>query len=263
MGLFSHSKSKHTLQEELALVNSDLENARQQSDHKKALKLADSAISKIQSAEKIFTTSRKGEPTLDDGIANAYHEHGQLLEKLGHSSKAETSYAKAIKWNSSQEVSRYSLSTAVSSSIAVSVAVSGISTVAHQTTSRSSVVSLKDNIVSEATPSKVKDVMNITTGDIERIPHTIFNNNVAPPTAKHELPEIGGLTTSTPQLTYCLQLMHPLSASDKEFSSDERKWSQAKIDNPGEQERLQAMTADLIREFTRDELKKRAEVDEV
>ncbi|KAF9178552.1 hypothetical protein BGZ49_005322, partial [Haplosporangium sp. Z 27] len=124
MGLFSHSKSKHTLQEELALANSDLENARQQSDHKKALKLAHDAISRIQNAEKIFTTSRKGEPTLDDGIANTYHEHGLLLEKLWHSSKAETSYAKAIKWGHSQEVSRYSLSTAASSSIAVSVAVS-------------------------------------------------------------------------------------------------------------------------------------------
>ncbi|KAF8957362.1 hypothetical protein BGZ46_002208, partial [Entomortierella lignicola] len=263
MGLFSHSKSKHTLQEELALANSDLENARQQSDHKKALKLADSAISKIQSAEKIFTTSRKGEPTLDDEIANAYHEHGQLLEKLGSNSRAEKSYAKAIKWGRNQEMSRYSLSTAASSSIAVSVAVSGISTVAHQITSRSSIVSFKDNIVSEATPPKVKDVMNTTIGNTERIPHTIFNNNVAPPTAKYDLPEIGGLITSTPQLTYCLQLMHPLSTSDEEFSSDEREWSQANIENPGEQERLQAMTTDLVREFSRDELKKQAEVDEV
>ncbi|KAF9207739.1 hypothetical protein BGZ49_010640, partial [Haplosporangium sp. Z 27] len=261
MGLFSHS-SKHTLQEELALANSDLEHARQQSDHKKALKLADSAISKIQSAEKMFTTSRKSEPTLDDGIANAYHEHGQLLEKLGHSSKAETSYTKAIKWDRSHEVSRYSLSTAASSSIAVSVAASGISTVSHQIESRSSVVSFKDNIVSEASPSKVKDVMNTITGDTERIPHTIFNNNVAPPNAKYDLPGIGGLIASTPQLTYCLQLMHPLSISDEEFSSDERRWSQAKIENPGEQERLQAMTTDLIREFAGDQLKNQPEVDE-
>ncbi|KAF9176062.1 hypothetical protein BGZ49_006762, partial [Haplosporangium sp. Z 27] len=125
----------------------------------------------------------KDEPTLDDGIANAYHEHGQLLEKLGNNSKAEKSYAKAIKWGRNQEMSRYSLSTAVSSSIAVAVAVSSISTVAHQTTSRSSIVSFKDNIVSETTPPKVKDVINTTIGNTERIPHTIFNNNVAPPTA--------------------------------------------------------------------------------
>ncbi|KAF9188674.1 hypothetical protein BGZ49_003920, partial [Haplosporangium sp. Z 27] len=264
MGFFSHSKSKHTIQEELALANYDLEHARQQNDHKKALKLADSAISKIQRAEKIFTTSRKGEPTLDDGIANAYHEHAQLLEKLGHSSKAETSYAKAVKWGRNQEASRYSLSTAASSSIGTLFAVSGISAVTRQIESTSSVVSSNDNIVSEASPPMAKDVMNTTIEDTERIPHTIFNNNIAPPTAKYDLPEIGGLITSTSQLTYCLQLMHPLStSSDEEFSSDERKWSQAKFDNPGVQERLQAITTDLIREFATDQLKNQPEVDEV
>ncbi|KAF9176224.1 hypothetical protein BGZ49_006521, partial [Haplosporangium sp. Z 27] len=168
----------------------------------------------------------KGEPTLDDEIANAYHEHGQLLEKLWHSSKAETSYVKAIEWGRNQEVSRYSLSTAASSSIATSsiaalVAVSGISTVTPQIESSSSVVSSNHNIVSEASPPKAKDVMNTIIGNTECIPHAISNNIVAPPTAKYDLPETGGLITSTPQLTYCLQLMHPLSTSDEEFSSDE------------------------------------------
>ncbi|KAG0003120.1 hypothetical protein BGZ80_005847, partial [Entomortierella chlamydospora] len=64
---------------------------------KKALQLVDEAKSKIQEAEKIFATERVGRPTIDNGIAIAYHEHGKLLDKLC-SRKAQESYSNAKKW---------------------------------------------------------------------------------------------------------------------------------------------------------------------
>ncbi|KAF9151243.1 WD_REPEATS_REGION domain-containing protein, partial [Mortierella sp. AD010] len=94
---FSSSKIRPSLAEAIKTANDCLKMACNDSDLKTALQLADEAKSKIQEAEKIFATERVGKPTIDNGIAIAYHEHGKLLDKL-RSHKAQESYSNAKKW---------------------------------------------------------------------------------------------------------------------------------------------------------------------
>ncbi|KAF9174885.1 Transducin (beta)-like 1 X-linked receptor 1, partial [Mortierella sp. AD010] len=94
---FSSSKTRPSLAEAIKTANDCLKMACNESDLKKALQLADEAISNIQDAEKIFATERVGIPTIDNGIAIAYHQHGKLLDKL-RSRKAQESYSNAKKW---------------------------------------------------------------------------------------------------------------------------------------------------------------------
>ncbi|KAG0008091.1 hypothetical protein BGZ80_003858, partial [Entomortierella chlamydospora] len=73
-------------------------------------------------------------------------------------------------------------------------------------------------------------------------PVAIFDQDITPPIAKYALPEVGERITSTPQLAYCLSLLH--------FDTDEKV-------------RLQALAADVVRAFIRDEHKKPETVAEV
>ncbi|KAF8977197.1 hypothetical protein BGZ46_007568 [Entomortierella lignicola] len=117
-----------------------------------------------------------------------------------------------------------------------------------------------DNTI--ATASSPFDTIAISTS-IERIPHGIFNQNVDPPSGKYDLPEVGRSTTSTTQLVYCLQLIRHSSTSERKLSSNDSSWIQTKSNDQEEQERLQEITTDLIRQFAQDGLKKKAEIDEV
>ncbi|KAF8952971.1 hypothetical protein BGZ46_003331, partial [Entomortierella lignicola] len=100
MGILSHlsSSSKHTPKEWIAQANAELENVHREKNPKKALDLTQNAKSKIQKAEKSFSSARAKDLSQDDGtlndIANAYHEHGELLDKLGHSKMAQESHSK-------------------------------------------------------------------------------------------------------------------------------------------------------------------------
>ncbi|KAF9996536.1 hypothetical protein BGZ79_009725, partial [Entomortierella chlamydospora] len=93
----SSSKTRPSLVEATKAAIDCLKMVYNESDLEKALQLADEAKSKIQNAEKIFATERVRSPTVDNGIAIAYHEHGKLLDKLC-SRKAQESYSNAKKW---------------------------------------------------------------------------------------------------------------------------------------------------------------------
>ncbi|KAF9170686.1 hypothetical protein BGX20_008645 [Mortierella sp. AD010] len=93
----SSSKSRPSLAEAIKTANDSLKMACNESNLKMALQLADEAKSKIEEAEKIFVTERVGRPTIDNGVAIAYYEHGKLLDKL-RSRKAQESYSNAKKW---------------------------------------------------------------------------------------------------------------------------------------------------------------------
>ncbi|KAF9112180.1 hypothetical protein BGX27_003813, partial [Mortierella sp. AM989] len=104
---FSSRTSDLSLEKNLELANKSLELSRNESDAAKALELANSANLMLKDAEKIFATEKAKDPALGKGIANAYHEHGKLLDDLGHHDKAVKSHSKAEKWGYIKAVNQH------------------------------------------------------------------------------------------------------------------------------------------------------------
>ncbi|KAF9182136.1 hypothetical protein BGZ49_004758, partial [Haplosporangium sp. Z 27] len=275
MGILSHllSSSKHTPKEWIAQANAELENARNENNSKKAIDLLQNAKLKIQKAEKSFSSARAKEPSLDDGIpsdiASAYHEYGELLDKLGRSEMAQESHSKAQEWGYIHVVSGHTLSPQTNDSDSsnqlsghlgsLSVATSSVA-INRQISDSSMIHSSTGNLTQEMTTTKIERTIATPIGNIDHVPSGIFEKDVDPPIIKYTLPEIGGRITSIPQLVYCLGL---LTTTSEELDLKEREWIQKMKEDVDEKERLEDMTTDLIRAFVRDELQKQAEVDEV
>ncbi|KAG0013694.1 hypothetical protein BGZ80_010914, partial [Entomortierella chlamydospora] len=111
--------------------------------------------------------------------------------------------------------------------------------------------------------TKVKNIIAAPSNEAVRIQQLLFNQDVDPPIAKYDLPDIGGRISSTPQLAYCLSLLNPELVSNERLDENELCWSQARLGNHDEQYRLQTMATDLVKAFVRDELKKPDVVAEV
>ncbi|KAF9992038.1 hypothetical protein BGZ80_008751, partial [Entomortierella chlamydospora] len=69
--------------ETLEIANKRVELARKEDDPAKALELTSDAESLMEDAENIFTSTKAKDRALSQDIANAYHEHGRLLDDLG------------------------------------------------------------------------------------------------------------------------------------------------------------------------------------
>ncbi|KAG0012653.1 hypothetical protein BGZ80_011600 [Entomortierella chlamydospora] len=269
---FSSSASKLSLEDVLELANKYIENARKDSDPKEALEHSNNAKALMKDAEKIFATKKVKDSILSKDIANAYHEHGKLLDELGHHDKAQKSHAKAEKWGHVNVVSQHAgpsqstemnasicrlLVSAASFSAAPGVAaimrlgISGATDLNHQQNPRGVVRTVVDNGI--PAPNE----------DSERIRQCHFEWDVTPPAAKYDLQEAGGRISSTPQLAYCLALINPSFASKEGLDQKECDWIQAMANEPDEQKRLQTMATDLVRAFVRDKLKKHVTVAEV
>ncbi|KAF9176006.1 hypothetical protein BGX21_006379 [Mortierella sp. AD011] len=96
---FSSSKGKLSVNDTLGLANEALENAHKaKANPGQALQFCNNAKSRIEDAENVISTKKSRDPTLSDSIANAYHEHGKLLDELGQRDKALKSHSKAEKW---------------------------------------------------------------------------------------------------------------------------------------------------------------------
>ncbi|KAF9993095.1 hypothetical protein BGZ80_008278, partial [Entomortierella chlamydospora] len=258
-------------------------------------------------AEHIFTSKKVKDPSLNKGIANAYHEYGRLLDDLGRHDKAKKSRSMAEKWGYVDVVSRHtgsrhplgkndtvsrlflptaalsvvaadllvsprvtaalsvapSLAAALSVSSSVSVA-SGVATAIYRDNSKTDVVQLshQDHIL-HSTPAKANNGKPTPSKDVMHIPRKIFDQNIVPPITKYTLPEPNGRITNTPQLAYCLCLLHPSMILKEELDQNERHWLQAKVSDPDEHERLQTIATDVIRAFVQEGLKKPGVVAEV
>ncbi|KAG0005806.1 hypothetical protein BGZ80_005384 [Entomortierella chlamydospora] len=95
---FPSPTSDLSLEDALELANKYLSNARKEGDSAKALEHTNNVKSLLKHAEHILASKKDKDPTLSEGIANAYHEHAQLLDGLGHHDKAKKSHSKAVKW---------------------------------------------------------------------------------------------------------------------------------------------------------------------
>ncbi|KAF9170928.1 hypothetical protein BGX20_008337 [Mortierella sp. AD010] len=96
--LFSSPSSGLALDDILELANAQLDSARNANTPAKALLLCNNAKAMIKDAENIVGKKKTKSQAVNSDIANAYQEHGKLLEGLGQHSEAQKSYSKAQKW---------------------------------------------------------------------------------------------------------------------------------------------------------------------
>jgi hypothetical protein len=102
-----------------------------------------------------------------------------------------------------------------------------------------------------------------TVENIVMIPDQIFAENVPPPTVEFKLPEADERLNNTPQLVYCLSLLHLSRSTDDQLDHVAENWLQVIEKDTDEQERLHTMATEVIRVFKRDELKDAKAVAEV
>ncbi|KAF9207006.1 hypothetical protein BGZ49_001424 [Haplosporangium sp. Z 27] len=250
---FSSPSGKGSLEDVLERANSQLELAAKQDVPAKALRLAREAKLLLKDAEKIFHSKKVQDQALKDSIANAYHEHGKLLDELGYHDKAQKSRLKAEEWGYLNERDLHvksSLPDFADGSI--------------------------DRLTPDAAPEKLQNlpvavielpvveshIQDMNPAEIKSsVRRPIFDRNVTAPATKYILPDIGERITSTPQLAYCLSLLRPSLVEG--IDNAEFVWSQARINDLDEQERLQTMGTELVVAFIREDLKKPDVVAEV
>ncbi|KAG0007573.1 hypothetical protein BGZ80_004493, partial [Entomortierella chlamydospora] len=258
----------------LELVNKHLELARKEDDSAKKLELANSAGSQLESVENIFAPTKVKDPALSEDIAHAYHEHGALIDDLDNHDKAKKSHSKDEKWGYVDAVGQHTGSShpldkndtivrSFTTTAALSVAPS-VATEMYQDSSKTDVTQfIHQDHTLRATPTKVNSDKVIPNKDGIQVQQMIFDQNITPPVAKYALPGAGKRIASTPQLAYCLSLLHPSMISKEELDQSERNWLQDGAIDPDEKERLQTMATDLVRAFVQEVLRKPAVVAEV
>ncbi|KAG0346645.1 hypothetical protein BGZ54_005140, partial [Gamsiella multidivaricata] len=99
--------------------------------------------------------------------------------------------------------------------------------------------------------------------DMARVPGDIFPDNMRQPTVKIALPEADERLNDTSQLAYCLGLLQVTPSPEEVFEPAAGDWVKSTEKNAEEKERLRTLATDLIRAFTRDELKDAKAVAEV
>ncbi|KAG0024778.1 hypothetical protein BGZ80_007713 [Entomortierella chlamydospora] len=249
---FSSPSSRLPLEDVLEIVKKYLDNARKESNPTKAYKLCKDAKSQIKIAEKIFAAKNAKGLATNDGIATAYYEHGDLLESLGYHEKAQKSHRKAVKWGYidmlTHQVESIFLSLFTPDDLPTA---SSVTAARPQGNSQPNTVQLTRQSHQETT-TKVKNG-----------PSTLNDQEVASAVAKYALPKVGERIANTPQLAYCLSLLHPSLMSKEGLGNIGYDWLQANVNDPNEKKRLQTMATDVVRAFVRDELKKPNVVAEV
>ncbi|KAG0008232.1 hypothetical protein BGZ80_003677, partial [Entomortierella chlamydospora] len=260
---FSSRTSDLSPEEAVELANKRLELARKENDSAKKLGLANSAKSLLKDAEIIFASTKIKDPAFSEGIANAYHKHGALLDELGHHDRAKKSHNKAGKWGYVDAAGRNAGSShslgkndTIHRLLLPTAALSIAPSVAAATYQDNFKTDVTQPTLQDHTPVKANNDKPAPNKNGMQIQQKIFDQNVTPPIARYALPEAGERIASTPQLAYCLSLLHPSRISKEELDQSECDWLQTRVVDPDEKERLQAMETDMVRTFVQEVLKK-------
>ncbi|GJJ74193.1 hypothetical protein EMPS_06551 [Entomortierella parvispora] len=217
--------------EAIERATAQLEKARHTQDRRRAQKYCDDAkeaLGRLNFSK--ITTDR-------DHIIAIYREHARILEKVGLPNEAKLSYSKA------EELGR--MGGQAGHTDAVSPVTPPLTpptaTLTHQP------ADAVDNIASPK-----KDVMI-----------TLFTKDYPPPIVPCDLPQVDDRLVSTHQLAYCLALLQASPSTIDELDPQSRSWLTATEHNQVEKDRLQTLSADLIRALVRDELKDMAAITEI
>ncbi|KAF9170530.1 hypothetical protein BGX20_008852, partial [Mortierella sp. AD010] len=224
-----------TLHEALELAGQHMQNARSATNFRKKLQLCKKVETAIKDAKKIVNKQRKGNnKTIDIGIARTYHEYSILLTDLKRLKQARKSHKQAEKW--------------------------GYIHLENQ--------KVPGTMMNPTHPSLCPFVVSSNAQqhflDAEKgPPKKIFTQNITPPVAKYQFPDVDRRLKCTRQLVYCLSLLAAEQSGDRQLDQDERRWLEYTIDKPHERERLQAIATNLVRAFIRDKVRQSAAVKEI
>ncbi|KAF9175043.1 hypothetical protein BGX20_008600 [Mortierella sp. AD010] len=248
--LFSSPTSRLPLEDVLELANKYLENARKENDPVKALRFCNDANSVIKDAEKIYAKNGVKDPVLRD-------------DTLGYRDMAQKSYNKADKLGYvhavvSKQTGSFQLGSIQSLCPPTALsAVPAVATAMYQDISKPDIAEPTDKSpVQTVVLTEIEPCAPQASRDVAGTPGAIFVQSIVPPSVKYTLPGVTERIGSTPQLAYCLSLLPPSLTSRDGLNELEIGWSQAKIDDPDERERLRTVAVDVIRAFVRDELKR-------
>ncbi|KAG0208502.1 hypothetical protein BGX31_002316, partial [Mortierella sp. GBA43] len=246
--------SSLSLQQALELTNVYLENAYRIKDHDVALVLcheAEAALSQAKNADKKYPghPNDSGYHLLREGVATAYIDLGKYLHGRGYPREGTAICKKAEKWSSG---SAHNLGRLAQ--------LSRPGSIADAPTEMSPIEGCSQNTGSTHTTavSKIKQRPKDAI-----VPAHIFAENVRPPVSDYKLPQSDERLTNTPQLVCCLGLLQASHSPDEIIELDAQKWLQSIEKDTDEQERLHALSKDLIRVFMKDELKDAKAVAEV
>ncbi|KAF9901422.1 hypothetical protein EC991_006175 [Linnemannia zychae] len=281
----SSKRSPLPPQKELELVNIYLEQGRivgEEGKHEIALVLceeAEASLSRMKKGVKAVVAVQDV-TDLRHGIAYAFVELSKLFNELKKQERAKESYRKAQEWGYS-EVEKLSISTSPSLETAVSIATqppleTSVSVAARpslkitKTTQRSLKTtnttqrSLKTSVPTAVQPP-LKTLVAVATQPVPTRSANIDTNVLVigdffvqdknPPIIEYKLPEPDERLINTQQLVYCLGLLKAPPSSEDIRQNSALSWVQATRNNEDEQERLNALTTNLVRAFIRDELK--------
>ncbi|KAF8961262.1 hypothetical protein BGZ46_001380, partial [Entomortierella lignicola] len=271
------SPHKHIPKESFALATIDLENshkklksAHKESNPKKALKLTKDAKSYIHKAKKIFSNKKSKNPSLQEGVANAYHGNGELLDKLGGFKQTQECHSKAKELGYTHKGGGHTPSSQSSDKCDSSnQSISHLESLSHisssavrniQVSNPKMVQSSSDTLLQETLLSKVDEAKYTESRDAGHILCNIFNKDGTIQTVKYALPKIDGRVTNAQQFVYCLGL---LTATSEELEPEEQDWVLKVRENADEKGRLDKMTNNMIQAFVRNELKNYEEIEEI
>ncbi|KAF9359866.1 hypothetical protein BGX34_008096, partial [Mortierella sp. NVP85] len=238
VNVISSPRGHLTLQQSLDLANIYLEHAGKVADPDIILVLChDTEVSLLQAKK----ASKHADQSVRHGIASAYIELGNVLEKQGRSTEAKAIFKKVKK---------------------LGVKIQGQLQVAQSTDLQNDTASVKGSMASVDKPNssvrKQKQINNTAT-----IPPHIFAEDAHPTVALTKLPEPDERLTNTPQLACCLSLLNNAHGLDDILEPIARNWLQVVENDEDEHERLKILATDVIRTFKKEEIKDAKVVAEV
>ncbi|KAG0227431.1 hypothetical protein BGX31_007005 [Mortierella sp. GBA43] len=245
--------SSLSLQQALELTNVYLENAYRTKDLDVALVLcheAEAALTQAKTAHKKYPahSSDTGYQHLREGLAAAYIDLGKYLDRRGYQKEGTAICKKAEKWggniNDPGRLAQLSHPGGIVESSVDTAPTSGTPQGPGSTPTA---------VVAKNKPRPKVATVNAY----------IFAENVRPPATEQTLPQPDERLNSTPQLVYCLGLLKSSHSSDEILEPPTQVWLQVVEKDMEEQERLNALPAEVVRVFKRDELKDAKAVAEV
>ncbi|KAI8347581.1 hypothetical protein B0O80DRAFT_430214 [Mortierella sp. GBAus27b] len=244
--LFS-TRSSLAAQKAYELANVYRENAHTTQDRELAVVLCDNAaisLSRMKKSEKkvlLHPPLREHESRkkLRENIVDLYLDIAKLLESLNEEAMAAIQFKNAEKWGGPVYDPNHTHS-------------------AKDPASATALANDEGGPVSLASLAPRKKNRDVAT-----IPPEIFQENQRPPAASYKFPDADERVTSTPQLGYLLTLLQ-FAGLPEEFSDKiAKEWVERTAKDNDEKERLKTMAVELVRMFTRDELKDNKAVSEV
>ncbi|KAG0216685.1 hypothetical protein BGX31_000525, partial [Mortierella sp. GBA43] len=230
-----------SLQQALDLTNVYLENAYKAKDSKVAMVLchnAEVALSQAKKADKKYT-AHPGDTwyeSMREGVAMAYIDLGKYLDGRGYPSEAIALCKKAEKW--------------------------GTATITQPSNDTPPLPEFYQGTDLRGSSAQTS-VTKVKRPEPATIPDNIFAENVRPPTIDYQLPQPDERLNNTPQLVCCLSLLQAAHSPDDILEPVAHEWLQIIEKDAEEQERLHALSTEVIRVFMNDELKDAKAVAEV